>query len=213
MEQSCYKCGARFEEGTAFCPQCNAPQIRVAAAETLPPAAIAESGPPVSYHSDSRSAGAIEWSDALAAAALADLVAAMLIVLLLGAPLGLGVLAAGFLSVVFYRRRQPFFHLTSGAGAKLGALTGLLGYGIVGISLAVGAVAFHSWGKIHQQIVEAIQQAAAHSSDPQAQQIVEFFQTPAGFTLFLVMTLVAFLISAGVGGAIGGALLRRKGGA
>jgi hypothetical protein len=208
VEQSCYKCGASFEEGTAFCPQCNAPQIRVAAVETAPADSIPEAIRPGSY--SSRLTGTIDWSDALTAAALADLLAAVLIVLLLGAPLGLGVLAAGFFSVVFYRRRQPFVPLTPRVGAKLGALAGLLGYGLVAVSLAVGAIAFHSWEKIHQRIIEAIQQAAAHSPDPQARQVVEFFQTPAGFALFLVMTLAAFLISSSLGGAIGGAVLRRK---
>ncbi len=208
MEQSCYKCEARFEEGTAFCPQCNAPQIRVTTVETAPGGSVPESTHPGPY--SSRPAGAIEWSDALTAATLADLLAAVLLVLLVGAPLGLGLLAAGFLSVVLYRRRQPFALLTPRLGAKLGALAGLLGYGAGGVSLAVGAIAFHSWERIHQRIVEAIQQAAVHSPDPQARQVVEFFQTPAGFALFLIMTLAAFLISASLGGAIAGAILRRK---
>src|SRR3954470_18373048 len=29
MQIACHRCGAMLEEGTAFCPQCGAPQIRV----------------------------------------------------------------------------------------------------------------------------------------------------------------------------------------
>jgi hypothetical protein len=38
MERPCYRCGANVDEGVSFCPQCNAPQIRVTA-----PAGEAES--------------------------------------------------------------------------------------------------------------------------------------------------------------------------
>ena len=37
-------------------------------------------------------------------------------------------LAAGFLSVMLYRRRCPATHVTAGMGARLGALTGGLGF-------------------------------------------------------------------------------------
>src|SRR5581483_6640411 len=30
MERPCYRCGANVDDTNAFCPQCNAPQIRVA---------------------------------------------------------------------------------------------------------------------------------------------------------------------------------------
>jgi uncharacterized membrane protein (DUF485 family) len=63
-------------------------------------------------------------------------------------------------------------------------------------------------------MIEELQQAAARSSDPQAQQVVEFVQTPQGFAIFLSLvvfvTFVSFVLFSGLGGVVGAALLRRK---
>ena len=37
MEYPCHQCGTTVQEGIAFCPQCNAPQIRVAVEQPLTP--------------------------------------------------------------------------------------------------------------------------------------------------------------------------------
>ena len=100
------------QEGIAFCPQCNAPQIRVAMAEPLTSAPVSPGqeaaspsypsypyfGPPL--------VSRIDWSQALPATALAGLIAAVLMMTPLAA-FGLGMLIGGSLSVVFYRRRNP----------------------------------------------------------------------------------------------------------
>jgi len=154
---------------------------------------------------------AIEWSQALPSVGIALLVALFLI--LLGVPPGLGMVAAGFLSVVFYRRRYPGMHLTTGRGARLGALTGTLGFGAVAVILAL-ATAFRSGKEIHDVLLHTIQQCAAHSSDPHVQQVLDLFNTREGFTVIMVlvfaMTFVAFLIFSSLGGAIGAFLLYRK---
>jgi hypothetical protein len=63
-------------------------------------------------------------------------------------------------------------------------------------------------------MVVMVEQAAARSSDPQMQQIVEMVKTPDGSALFLsvglILTFVAFVVVCGLGGAAGAALLRRK---
>jgi hypothetical protein len=133
--------------------------------------------------------------------------------ILVGMPAGLGMLAAGFLSVVLYRRRRPATHLSAGVGARLGALTGVLGFGAV-TAIFASWTAFHSGKEIHDALLHYIQQYAAHSSDPHMQQVLELFNTPEGFTfimiLSLIMTLIAFLIFSTLGGAIGAFLLHRK---
>jgi hypothetical protein len=147
----------------------------------------------------------------LPSAGLSLLVALFLI--FLGMPAGLGMLAAGFLSVVLYRRRCPAAHPTAGMGARLGALTGGLGFGVLAAILALWT-AFRSGKEIHDALLTYIQQYAAHSSDPRMQQVLELFNTPEGFTfimiLTLIMTLVAFTIFSSLGGAIGAFLLHRK---
>jgi hypothetical protein len=122
-------------------------------------------------------------------------------------------LAAGFLSVVLYRRRCPATHLTAGMGARLGALTGALGFGVLAAILALWT-AVRSGKEIHDALLNYIQQYAAHSSDPHMQQVMEIFNTPEGFTfimiLTLIMTLIAFTIFSSLGGAVGAFLLYRK---
>jgi hypothetical protein len=138
---------------------------------------------------------------------------AAIFLLLVGMPAGLGMLAAGFLSVVLYRRRCPATYVTAGMGARLGALTGVLGFGVVTAVFALWT-AFRSGQELHDALLKYIQQYAAHSSDPHMQQVLELFNTPEGFTfiiiLSLIMTLIAFLIFSSVGGAIGAFLLHRK---
>jgi hypothetical protein len=140
-------------------------------------------------------------------------VLAAIFLIILGTPAGLGMLAAGFLSVLLYRRRCPATDVTAGVGARLGALTGGLGFGILAAILALWT-AFRSGKEIHDALLNYIQQYAAHSSDPRMQQVLELFNTPEGFTfimiLTLIMTLVAFLIFSSLGGAVGAFLLHRK---
>lgn len=122
-------------------------------------------------------------------------------------------LAAGFLSVMLYRRRCPATLVTAGLGARIGALTGALGFGLLAAILALWTV-IRSGKEIHDALFNYLQQYAARSSDPHMQQVLDMFNTPEGFTfimiLTLLMTLVAFAIFAGVGGAIGAFLLQRK---
>ena len=211
MEHPCYKCGASVEDGTPFCARCTAPQIRVAGAASLAPDG---SGPETAiehYASHAPASSALEWHQALPSAGVSLLVAIFLIVI--GMPAGLGMLAAGFLSVVLYRRRCPATHLTAGMGARLGALTGALGFGVLAAILALWT-AVRSGKEIHDALLNYIQQYAAHSSDPHMQQVMEIFNTPEGFTfimiLTLIMTLIAFTIFSSLGGAVGAFLLYRK---
>jgi len=203
VEQSCHKCGTKFEEGAAFCPQCNAPQIRVAIGEGL----AAEPAP--IYHLASGPGSGIEWSQGFPAAALAGFAGSVVMLFPFATTLGPVVLAAaGFLAVVLYRRRRPLSQLGPGIGAVLGTLSGTLGFGFLAIPLAVSVTVSHSWEQIHREVLEAVKDAASRSPSPQAQQMVEFCNTPTGFALLIAGSLVLFLLFAGVGGAIGGAVLR-----
>jgi hypothetical protein len=209
VEHACYQCGASVEDGTAFCPQCNAPQIRVGGGE-LPsepaaplPSTITPVGP-----------SAIQWSQALPSAAQAGLIAAVLMFIPF-AGFGLGMAAAGVLAVLFYRRRTPIGEITPGMGARLGALSGTLGFGVFAVFTAIELLVFHSGGDLRAALLEAIQQSAARSADPQAQQLLEYLKSPAGLALMmgvgLAVMFVAFLIFSSLGGALGAVLLRRKG--
>ena len=118
MEHLCYKCGSNVEDGIPFCPHCNAPQIRVGGAS---PEAVSAADLAADSLPSPRGGTAIQWSEALPSAALAGLIAAFLMFIPLGG-FGLGMIAAGVLSVLFYRRRNPVSNLTPAMGARLGAV-------------------------------------------------------------------------------------------
>ncbi|MBZ5598958.1 MAG: hypothetical protein LAN83_11605 [Acidobacteriia bacterium] len=213
MEHPCHRCGAAVDDGVAFCKQCNAPQIRVAGAD-----AAAHTGPeaapsPSALLAGTPQPGAIQWSQALPATALGGLIAAVAMATPLGV-FGLGMLAAGALSVVFYRRRNPAANVTPAMGARLGAASGALGFGMFAILTSIEMMVFRSGGELRAALLDAVRQSAARSSDPQAQQMLEYLKTPQGLALVMVLGLififVVFLIFSGLGGAIGAALLRRK---
>jgi hypothetical protein len=205
VEHACYQCGTPVEEGVAFCPQCNAPLIRVALSlETSGPQAAAAHAP---------SPTAIQWSRALAPTAMAGLVASFLMLFPLGA-FGLGMILAGILSVVFYRWRNPDSALTPGMGARLGAMSGLFGFVMFLLFTAISATVLGGGSQLRQGLQQAVEQSASRTTDPQAQHMLDFFRTPQGLALVMIagmaVALVAFLILTSLGGAIGATLLRRK---
>ncbi|MFZ0284304.1 MAG: zinc ribbon domain-containing protein [Terriglobales bacterium] len=209
MEHPCYKCGANVEDGVPFCTQCNAPQIRVGGSnpEAGSAAELSEASFPVF------SGASIQWSDGVPAAALAGLVAALLMFIALGV-FGLGLIGCGALSVVLYRRRNPLSDLSPGMGARLGAVSGIFGFGIFAILSAVGMLAFRSGVEMRNALLDAIAQSAARSPDAQVQKAFEYLKTPPGLALMMALSLavllVAFLVLSSIGGAVGAAMMRRK---
>jgi hypothetical protein len=137
--------------------------------------------------------------------------AAILMMLPLGA---LGLIAAGGVAVALYRRKDPGTFVSAGMGARLGAATGALGFGMFVILGAVQMAVLHTGDEFRKTLLDAVQQAAARSSDPQAQQAVEYLKTPAGLAVMMILGLAAVLviclILSAVGGALGAAWLGRK---
>ncbi len=213
VEHPCHQCGVAVDDGIAFCPHCQAPQIRVTMAApeqtTLAPPEARQTG----YGAVSHPSGLI-WQHALPAAAQAGLIAAILMIIPLGALFGLGTLLAGFLAVLFYRRRLFDTHLTAGLGARLGALSGMIGFGIFALFTALETAIFHAGGELRTALMQAIDQAASKNTEPQAQQMLHYLKSPQGLALVMIMGLmvmfVLFLALSSLGGVIGSALLRRK---
>ena len=234
MEHVCHQCGASVEDGRPFCRQCNGPQIRVAIAEAEPvsvasdehdeasgefsqaslPAAYPDTHFRAAYKTSFQKAGSINFPRAWSAAAVAVLLAAGLTIIPFGAPVGLGILVGGFLSVFFYRRKNPSPNLSLGTGFKLGALSGILGYAFSVAFLGLGTSTFHAGGDFHKKLLDVLQQHSPAGADAQLQQVMDFYKTSQGFTVMLViglvMALAAFLVLSGLGGLIGAAVLKRK---
>ena len=102
MEQPCYKCGQVVEQGVPFCPQCAAPQIRVALpeppTEILAPAAISEGTVFLPSSRSPNTALPMRWSTTVQPCALAALAASVL--MSLGLNPFVAMFGVGFLSVV-----------------------------------------------------------------------------------------------------------------
>jgi hypothetical protein len=219
MEQSCYKCRQAVEEGTAFCPHCSAPQIRVVIAEPAAPLAYAAAGAE-SQDSTALPASQIvpvlalpmQWSHALRPCALAALVASLL--MSLGLNPFVAMFSVGFLAVVFYRQSQRGIMIKTSSGAALGALGGLLWFAMSSIFEALVVIFLHKGPELRNELLAKIQQAASQTSDPQVVAVFERFKTQGGLEFLMLMGLVfAFLASialGSLGGALGGAILGRR---
>ncbi len=212
MEHPCDQCSSPVEDGTAFCPHCGAAQIRVASDEA------GRTGGPTELLTASGAAAStlIQWSQALPAAALAGLVAAGLMLIPSEAfGLSLCMISAGFLAVLFYRRRSPGAALSPGMGARLGMVGGVLGFAMSAVFTAVEILVFHSGSQLRTALLERIEQSALRTPDPQAQQFVTYLKSPPGLALVLALGLVGmflvFLIFSALGGALAAALQPRKG--
>jgi hypothetical protein len=219
MEHPCHSCRQTVEDGLPFCQHCGAPQIRVVTVEPLlaSESAAAEGQSPRdmdAFHTTqhvSQVASAIAWSNALPACALAAAIAAVLMALGLMVPF-LAVVGAGFLAVGFYRRRNPGVLIQAGAGARLGAVSGLLCFGMSAV-LELALAIFHKGALLRDKMFEAMQQAASRTTDPQAVAMLEYLKSPAGMSVMIVFVLifafVAFVVLSSLGGALGGIVLGR----
>lgn len=199
-----------LEDGTAFCPKCAAPQIRVAGLESATDVAASVSVGSADRYLDG---GGIQWSQALPSAVFAGLIAAALMFVPLGG-FGLGMIAAGAFTLVFYRRRHPLGILTAGIGARLGAVSGVFGFSIFAVLTAIEVLVFHSGGQLRAALLQAVQQSASRTSDPQAQQVLDYLKSPPGLALvmglgFIIMFVISLILSS-AGGAVTAVLLRRR---
>jgi hypothetical protein len=215
------------EEGDAFCPNCHAPQIRVAgtpsnepATPPLTPGTPGEVQPParpVDLHRNEPAAygvrpgfGAppapthISWSDALPGAALAGVLIALSFIPLLS--LLLWPTVAGILAVMLYMRRHPEQHLTGKLGARIGSMAGVFGFILAAVLMVVELAALRGGGQLRETVMQAIQQSAARNPSPEAQAMVQRLLSPEGIAVMIgVALLFSLAIFAGFG-ALGGAL-------
>jgi len=102
--------------------------------------------------------------------------------------------------------------LTPAVGARLGALSGALGFLFLMLILAM--VVATQGEKFHQMAVQYIQQYFSGNTDPEMQKVLDLYKTPRTFwwmmALGSAMSLIVSLILAAIGGALGAALLRAK---
>ncbi len=222
MEVTCTRCHQAVPVDSCYCPTCGLPQIVYSSEDGSVPA------PGDSSTGTLRDASAVEWKPALRS------------VILLAVPAGLlscGQLPSAFFSffwvaiasawaVTLYVRKQTPAWITTGAGARIGLVTGLLaGW----LAFAASGVALYSMrfffgqGKEYDKAYEAslvmvTQWIQSMSPDPQVSAEMKAnlawslsTEGRAGSALASMLLLqFAFLVFAAAGGALGARLTARS---
>ena len=236
METTCNRCHQAIPSDGLYCPNCGLPQLVYSGDESAAPTQA-------SAWADALDGGAVEWKPALRAVLLLAVPAG----LLFGGPSSLGLLgpiwiaAAATWAVTLYIRgqraaRRPFW-LTTGAGARIGLVTGLIAGWIA--FAATGAASYTQRYLFHQgkemddawqaQVVAGNkllqssglwQSLVAASQNPQAAEAmlknqIAWQLSPEGKTVETVSQLVMgefmLVIFAVAGGALGAKLVGKQG--
>jgi hypothetical protein len=220
MDHPCHKCGHTVEDVKPFCSECGAPQIRVAVPEPAVDPVPADDGATLALARDvgpsfpgiPASSLPVSGAHTLQSCAIAAAVAVGLTVL--GLNPFVAALGTGFLAVAFSRRRDPGTLIRSGAGARLGALSGLLFFGMSTVLETLAVTVLHKGAEIRSEMLDKVQQAATRYPGPEVQPFLDFVKSPDGFAIMMVASvifgLVAFIILGSCGGALGAALLGRR---
>ena len=233
MEHPCYRCQAQIEEGTAFCPHCGAPQIRVVPPEQAgsppggeipgafplappplqppvwqPPGPAYPAGPPPVRWDQA-------WPGALLTGAGAGLLSAIPMV---SVGCCLWLLGAGALAVLLYQRRVPGVLVTPGMGMRLGALAGVFAFAVNAVVTTVSFLLFRTNADFRRSMQEQMEKQIASNPDPKVQEMVqhmmEWMTTPQGSATLLVGVLlvlaVFFVLFCAAGGALGASMFGRR---
>jgi hypothetical protein len=86
--------------------------------------------------------------------------------------------------------------------------------GFVLFTLLIALIAYLDQEKFRSAMIELVRRAQARNPSPQTQQAVEYFMTPHGFVvlllLFGLLAGVMFVLLSGLGGAISASMGRRR---
>ena len=155
----------------------------------------------------------VNWSQALRAAGLA------------GALLGISwvippamylfwMLACGAFGVALYHRRNPQTELTRGVGARIGAVAGVIAFGIFAVMMSLQLLLTRGSGSMRTMLLEAIEKSGAANPDPRSQELLQKLTTPEGLAIMVMFAMVllffALLGFSAIGGALGSSFFRNK---
>jgi hypothetical protein len=224
MEITCSRCHQAVETENCYCPTCGLPQF-VYANESDASQAMPERG-----NETARDASSVDWKPALRAAMLLALPAGLLSSGI--SPVGmLGLFwmsAAAAWAVTIYVRGQRPVWITTGAGARIGLVTGLIAASLA-FTVGGGALFVERFGLHQANVIDAQWKIQVEQSNQLTQQLMSqvgvvdaaqlqaqknLMLSPeghAGIEAFgLASNAVFLLLFASAGGAMGARLLARS---
>jgi hypothetical protein len=189
MPHACHRCGANVDDGTPFCRQCNAPQIKVVAAEpSLPQEILEAESEPLERLSYQAPVGprTIDWRNAVPAVFFVAVPAGLLSSSPLSILFFLWTFGAGVISVSTYRKRTQSA-VTPGMAARLGLLAGTVAFAIFLIVFLVAMSRPEFRQQLHQQMESRLQS----NPDPNIRQAAAILASPDAFATIFTFIIVA----------------------
>ncbi len=211
----CVRCREDLPCGSAYCPACGAPQLRVTE-EEIEAAAAALAGSNAPRAPDLR---LIQWPAAVSCSLICGVGAGVLSSMLVGGLqflLVVWTLGGAVAGVTLYSRRFPRAWIGGGIGARLGVLCGLFGAAVSTLLSALMLVAerylFGQGAEIDAALNGMVRQLAAVSAQmtPQGQQnpYLVMVNGPEGHAVLLVTAMLGTffftMFFSLIGGAAGG---------
>jgi ABC-type antimicrobial peptide transport system permease subunit len=115
--------------------------------------------------------------------------------------------------VAVYRRRIGASAVSPALGARLGLISGAIGFVFFAIVGSLQLLFSNAGHGLREEVMKQLEQVAAQYP-AQAQQALEYLKSAQGWgfivALSTVFTLLMFLLLSTIGGAVGGAMLSRK---
>lgn len=214
-----------------FCPQCNAPQIRVSSAQTepgtepLPPGTPDELQPPAepiqqhpSFHPQNHLPGPpqpppnrIRYRHVIPGALILGMLAAVGSIAQFTPLLLLCIVAGGGIAVAIYHRRAHPGHLRPGMGFRIGAVAGAMGFVFNLILNMVSLLTPAGRTLLREYVKKSMDNALASNPDPaqaeQIRRISEQLNTPTGLVILFIAAMIVggilLIVLSGLGGAMG----------
>ena len=208
VEHSCAQCGSVVEEGRPFCPQCRAPQVRVAIAPRPAEAGPDTSGE-LSYPQVPAALPAVRADELDRRIAVRVAIQAGLLGLVISMIPFLGIVLTGALAVYLYRRAGGLW-LSARAGSRLGAAAGTVSFAISSFFMVVRIVVFHAQQEYQDMMVKVAQALGLNPSDAEIQEMIHRLSTPAGLAVTLFFSFIIGVALAAIGGALASGLLHPR---
>lgn len=215
MDLVCHRCSATVEPDAYYCPNCGAPQIRFVPQDENIASTGSDTAGAISASSEAERNNSIQWKLTIQIAASVAVGVGILSTLLAAGSV-LWVAVGAVIVIGIYHRRQPHAFLGRQAGARIGALVGLLAAAVAlagnAIFLVIQRYGMHQGKLIDSQLTTIVKQAGerAAAMDPQAPvaAFTNFWLSAEGriglilLTMgFLAALILLFAIAGGVLGA------------